>query len=509
MKRTRVLLPLLAALAGGCGTTVHGATGVLGEALGPTGAPAPGSVDGSVPGASSAAVPAGSTGASLPGADGAGTTGGPSSSTTGGPAPLGHDGPGVTATTITIGVLYSQNAAAANAALGAGGVKTADPVASTRILFDDINRHGGVAGRRLLLVTYGVDPQSTQPYAQSAQAVCSYFTEDHKVFALIDGAPFAGRGARTCLNKHGVLYLGGTLLTDDAFVANELDALSLTWSHLYARLPSVLGEQHWFGGWNYATAAPGTLPVRVGVLTVDSPSLAHAVDRVLVPGLRAQGHAPAAAEVIKIAPPGGFTDDGAVVAAIHAAVLRFRSDGVSHVILTDSNASMSLLFQNDAYSQRYFPRLGGSSGNGWQALLTAGSLRAQTLAGAVGMGWSPLLDLPYSGAYGPEANATRRACFDLFARAGTHAQDGNSASGMAAACDIAYLLPRALRGYHGPVDRAAVIRLVGRLGTSYPSAGTLGLRFGPDKRDGVGAYRPWAFQSGCQCFAYVGSRASL
>ena len=41
MRRARVLLPLLAALAAGCGTTGHGATGLPGEGLGTSGAQAP------------------------------------------------------------------------------------------------------------------------------------------------------------------------------------------------------------------------------------------------------------------------------------------------------------------------------------------------------------------------------------------------------------------------------------------------------------------------------------
>lgn len=190
-------------------------------------------------------------------------------------------------------------------------------------------------------------------------------------------------------------------------------------------------------------------------------------------------------------------------------VLRFRADGVTHLILTDSNGSMSLLFQNDAFSQGYFPRLGGSSGNGWQALLSGGSLQAKTLQGAMGIGWAPLLDLPYDPKGGAYPTPARRACFALFARAGQSPSDANTASSTAAACDVAFLLPRALDGYPGPITRSLVLRRVAQLGTSYPTAGTLGLRFGLDKRDGIGAYSPMVFQSGCGCIAYVGSRRTL
>src|SRR5206468_2460344 len=75
------------------------------------------------------------------------------------------DGPGVTPTTVSIGVAYFENANAANAAIGGKGVKLSDPTPTAKAIVADINKHGGIAGRKVLPLFWGVDPQSSTPYA--------------------------------------------------------------------------------------------------------------------------------------------------------------------------------------------------------------------------------------------------------------------------------------------------------------------------------------------------------
>ena len=70
----------------------------------------------------------------------------------------------------------------------------------------------------------------------------------------------------------------------------QLDVTSLTWDALFSVLPSGLGKQGWYGGWNTATGAPGATPAKLGVLTVDSVGLRRAVDKVLLPAFAAAGH---------------------------------------------------------------------------------------------------------------------------------------------------------------------------------------------------------------------------
>jgi hypothetical protein len=441
---------MVAVITAGCGSTVetagNNAAGVngsfyAGSGLGST---ANGGLSG--PGQSVGSQTAGgrlSAGGSSGTGNAALATG---SSATAGSAPgsVSGDGPGVTATTITLGVSYYQSAATANAALGAKGVNTGDPVAATKVLLNAVNKSGGIAGRRVKALYYAIDPQSSTPYATEAQALCTYFTQDHKVFALIDGTPAAD--ARECLAQRGVADLRGPIVTA-ALTANELDVYTSLLGRSFAAMVPSLAQQAWFSPWNRVTASPGTARAKVGIVTVDSVDDNRAVDGVLIPALRKIGYAPAASDVIRITRPGGFSDDGATVAAIDNAALKLNADGVDHVILNDGNGSLSLLFNNYAYSQNYFPRYGGSSGNGWQVLLSAGDIQAKTLQGAMGIGWQPLFDVPYKPGDGTHSNPARHRCFATFAAAGMPHTDGGTAGGQAEGCDVAFLLGTALRAY--------------------------------------------------------------
>jgi len=199
----------VALLLAGCGSTVeaggaHDAgLSAPGTNIGP-GATNSGSYTGSPAGTTALA---GGGVAGGPGSTGFGTSSSANvgSGTSATEPSVGTDGPGLTKTTISIGITYYQSAKAANAALGARGVDTGDPVAASRVLVAAINGSGGIAGRRVVPLFYAIDPQSAQPYASEAQAECSYFSEDHHVFAVLDGTPAAD--ARACLAKHGVAVL--------------------------------------------------------------------------------------------------------------------------------------------------------------------------------------------------------------------------------------------------------------------------------------------------------------
>jgi hypothetical protein len=403
---------------------------------------------------------------------------------------------------------YYQNAPAANAALGAKGIDTGDPAAGARLLIDWINKTGGVAGRRLVPLFYGVDPQSATPYAAEAQAECTAFTQDHKVFAVVDGTP--ALDARACLGQHGVADFRGPLLTT-TLAANEIDAYASTLDRAYTALVPALVKEGWFHGWNRVTGQPGAGRAKVGIVTPDSNGANSSIDHVLIPALRAAGYAPDPADVIRIAEPGGFSDDGATVAAIDNAVLKLNADGVSHVILNDGNGSLSLLFNNYAYSQRYFPRYGGTSGNGWQALLGAGDIQAQTLHGAMGIGWQPLLDVPYgrSDGDGSYPNAARRYCFDAFKRGGMPHTDATTAVGQAEGCDVLFLLPAVFRAYHGAVTLQTLVARLDALATSYPLASGFSSRFAADQHDGNGAYATMQFTTSCSCIQYLGQPEAM
>jgi hypothetical protein len=497
---------LVCALAG-CGTTVSGqAARTLDARSGGVGGPGPIAVVG---GAGAASGGASSTGQGSTGGVGLPAQRDAAASASGGVGgAVDANGPGVTATTIAIGVAYFQNANAANSAIGGKGIQVSDPTATARAIVGDVNGHGGIGGRRVVPLFFSVDPQSATPYANEAQAECSYFAEDHKVLAVIDGTQAVGSLARPCLQQHGVAFITDNSVVVSSLTANEVDPDTIVWARLFATLVPSLARQGWFGGWDKTTGSAGVGRARTGIVTADQPALNRAVDQVLIPSLRREGYAPASDDVIRIAPPSGFSDDAATVAAIDNAALKLNADGVDHVILTDSNGSISLLFNNYAYSQHYLPRYGGSSGNFWQSLLAAGDIQPQTLAGAQGIGWSPVLDLPYSGGDGPLPNATRGHCLAVMRAAGQPPTSATVAASELVACDAFSLLRTALAGL-ATINEATLFDRVDGIGGAFQPGLSVADAFTSGQHDGIAAGYDFAFDSSCGCFAYHGTRQTF
>jgi hypothetical protein len=506
MKRVVIGAAALVALAG-CGSTVslgNGSNGVAasdnGLGLGTTSS-APQTTDNGAGTTSGDVTPAtgGSTATSstdVPSSADTTVPVGATTTTSGGQTATGL---GITATTIKIGLTYFGDSNSANSALGAN-IATSDPNAGMKALLDYINSHGGVLGRKLTVDLYSLSAESSTPYATEAEEICTHYTQDVKVSVVIDGTPAAD--ARQCLAKKGVAVMRGVQMTG-SLASNEYDPFTILLSRAYSDIVPSLQSQGWFGGWDVNNARAGSAKVKVGIISTDDPDSNHAVDDILIPALKAAGHAPDPADVVRITPPQGFSDDGAVVAAIQNAVLKFHSHGVTHVIPKDTNASLTLFFNQMANSQSYYPRLGGTSGNGWQALLSAGSLPKRTLYGAMGIGWNPLLDIPVKGT-GAYDNSTRNLCFSIFNKAGMPAKSGLDASGQVNACDIAFFLRDVLDGTKGIVNLPNITRAVNALGSGWPSASNITSSFASTKHDGVGSYVGIEYQQGCGCFVYVG-----
>jgi len=202
----------LGLLAAGCGTTVSGSEAARNASLGTTGnglsVPGQGTAvgGGGVPGTVGGSAAPGAVGAgggqTVGGATSPGGVGGvqpqPGQPVVGNPA---VSGPGVTATRIYIGLVYSTNADAVNKAAGANGISTGDTQADAKAVIDDINKHGGVAGRKLVPIWYAFDSTSTQPIDSQWSAACAHFTQDNHVFAAFDMGTAV---YRKCLHDAGV-----------------------------------------------------------------------------------------------------------------------------------------------------------------------------------------------------------------------------------------------------------------------------------------------------------------
>jgi len=414
---------------------------------------------------------------------------------------------GVTASTITIGVQYAGDATQGNAAAGASHIQLADPTKTTDILVNEINAHGGVAGRKLQVSYFVTQDDSATPYATQAQSECADFTQDHPAFLVIDTDLSVTIFARPCLARAGVpeIIIGQAFSSsrDYAQYPLEVDPQLFSFERIYATLIPTLASENWFTPWNRITgAAAATGKAKCGVVSFDYGSFANVLGSTVLPGLRSEGCPVAAADVIEVTTPASSGEDGATVSQIQGAVLKLDQDGVDHVILLDPNGSLDLFFLNDAYSQRYFPRYGGTSGNLWQTLIGSGDVQPQTLNGAEGIGWIPLLDVPYT-SQGAEATPARSSCFQLMRNNGNPPTAGSTAFQLAASCDVFFFVQHTLDRVHRRITPAEYLSAVNSTG-QFTSAETRDLTLGAQQHDGITDFWDMSYSSNCQCVVYRG-----
>jgi len=530
VRRRLLPLPLVVLLAAGCGSTVMssgaaappgsggdslqavdglGAAGAAGDPLAAPGADGlgTGGVTGS---AGSAEVPGGTSGALTTGSGGAGTgVGGAPGQTAAGSAPAtasGVSGPGVTDKEIYVGLVNQVNGEALNSAAGAGGITTGDAEANTRAIIDDINKKGGIGGRKLVPVYAEFDSTSSQTVDQQWAGICAKFTQDEPRVFAVEGAGV--ESYRACIHKAGVVMLSASLPTVDAeelarypgFIEQGYPNID----RLAAYHVQPLVEQKYFTPWNTATGQPAPAgEVKVGILTYSDRTFSRAVDKHLVPALKRLGYDP---QVARISSVNTASDYSSQAAAVKSAQLSFAANGVTHVIPFEANAGLSLFFLANARSQAYYPRYGISSASGFQVLLDIGSASEQQVRGTIGFGWIPGLDLSAerNKENGPYVNDNARYCLKVLRERGISYDSANAAAVALANCASLYLLDKVVDATPKQVTQATFVQVVQGLGRSYQAAGGLGQGFAPGRRDPVDRAYHWRFFDDCSCFKYAG-----
>jgi ABC-type branched-subunit amino acid transport system substrate-binding protein len=521
MRRAIALLPV-AALVTACGSTV--ATGrqlTVGPGnLGQTG------TGGELGTTSGGTTPGGTTGGTVPGTTpgtGGGTTG--AAGTTGQVGTTGTTGsvngvlagPGVTPTTINIGLAYAVNTQAAAAALGASGagVGGGDDKAQWDIAIADINAHGGVLGRKLKPVYVKHDSNDQSSAVQQESRDCATWTQDNKVLAVIAPEADPSDTLLACVIRAGAAQIWEDVTRSDASTFARfpyyLEGGTVRMDRVAAAWAPALQRENYFTGWNTVTGQPGAFPVKVGIVSFNDPVTKNAVEHQLMPALKAAGHPVAAGDWVQVFYPTGEADNGRAISEIQAATLKFASDNVTHVLPFDAQgAGIGGFFAVGANSQRYYPRYGLNTGVGAQTLHDANLWPSAQLRGAVGFGWVPLLDLPIGDnpVNGPYSNAARRACVKLMT---THGEDVSSAivqRQVTAKCDELQLFKQALEAGGAP-NRDALVLGAQRLGSSFVSGMTFDTRYDGRHHDGAAAYRDFAFDQACGCFHYSGREQPL
>jgi hypothetical protein len=502
--RTAAGLAATAALLAACGSTVQTSQSAVG--LAPSGVVStPGTTSGdsglTVPGTTTGGAVAGAgsttatgTGTAGTGSGGAGSTGtgtasGPSSSQGGSSSGSGSSpviGPGITASTISVGIEYSSDEGAADKAIGAAG---AAPSYDTRDVVNAFvkyaNDHGGFAGRRLSPIYYNVSVSSNQDVAD--QAACSSFTQDHKVFVM-DGTTDI---LRACAEKAGAISLIGdsTAVTFQKY-PHFIEPNGIRLDRLGPATVNGLYRAGYFTG-------------KLGLVTWDDPNFRYAMTHGYLPALSSHHITPTQTAYVAVPQQVGAVAD--MSAAMRSVVAKFRSLGIDHVIIVDGHAGvwagtgLTLEFMDQAKSQGYYPRYGQNSNNspGWSGLPSDEMDKSLAIMNSdyserFDAGWHP--------------NPTRQKCFKIQADAGMPVSSSNDNDQVYATeyCDFVFFVQQVMNQLGASLNSDAFINAVEHLGTGFKSAFTYGTRFFAGRLDGADEVRTAEYLQSCQCLKYAG-----
>lgn len=418
------------------------------------------------------------------------STKGPSRGPAGGGSRTAAGSAAVTDSTIKIGFVAFKGLAEVRTAITPGECyECGDNGLQIQAVVNHVNTRGGVAKRKVVPVIHEMDLRRTDTFDVWAQEACATFTEDNKVFAVVDlwGAGIYEDQLMACLARHGVPRIGYTE-QDQKFADDYAPYFySPSWINTTraARI-HVLGlvKQGFF-----------EQGAKIGLIRFDTPSDQRAAEQGSKKALAAQG-----LELTEEAAVSYYNDrlsDVSVTASqMGNVVLRFQTNGITHVLIQD-RALLAELVMDHAETQRYRPSYGLNSFSNLRD--RENTVPKEQLQRALVVGFTPVLDIDPERA--PPPNSNSQVCVDIMKKAGVAGAEGDP-KGMSY-CDAVFFLKMA-------GDNASALTVAGfrtaaeGLGTRFEPPAAHTARFGPSRHDGASAWRPLALDDGCSCFRYVG-----
>jgi ABC-type branched-subunit amino acid transport system substrate-binding protein len=417
------------------------------------------------------------------------------------PTPAGPIGPpsgkGFTASTISIGVeLLDETSNQGARLIGASNTDTGPTRKYATAVVDHLNASGGIAGRKITPVFHTTNVLSGT-WDSHAQAACSAFAEDNKVFAAVAAMYQLSEVLARCLAQHTTpIVLNGRAVRDDQMLGELADFLYM---------PSRMSATRFAGLTVDGLADLGffTPGAKVGILRFDRPVQARVVNGVMRPRLAQRGVKVVAEEAVSY--PDSINGFGTTSAQLSSAVLRLRAAGVTHLVPLDDHGILAFLFMPQAESQGFRPRYGLSTNN--QPFVIEDNVPPEQFKGAVGVGWVPADDVAFE--RNPGGNPSEDLCRGIFQRAGAEFPSRFAWSNALNYCDSLLFLKAALdRAPNLSVGglRAAVANLADG---GFASAYTFRTAFTRDRHDGAAAYRSFRFHDDCRCVRYEGPVRAL
>ena len=372
-------------------------------------------------------------------------------------------GPGISGNSVRIGFIVPNPKTAAG---GTGFVdgESGDAKVQVLAMVKYVNEQGGLAGREIDPVIRVVD--SATDSVQQENAVCTGFTEEDKVFAVVlTGIREAS--ARSCFAQANTLMIdaGSSPLSRSEFSALKpyLWAPSFTPIENYAQtLATGLREQDFFGP-----------DVKVGVLIESERNLDEAFSTYMKPIITAAGVKEMTTATFDTSSPG--TQGSSAGAAVNG----FKARGVNRVIFL-GRPDMAGFFTSIAAPQLYAPRLSiGTFDVPNFIRLNPTYYPPAALKGAVGVGFAPSIDDISSGF---PTKGSESKCVNIYTLANQEFAERSDAQRALLYCDAVLFLQAAMKNVDSksPLNAYSFEAAAHSLGRTWQAASSLETEFNKD-----------------------------
>ena len=225
---------------------------------------------------------------------------------------------GITATTIKVSMISADLSQLSSQHLApeiGNAAKTMQAVVA------DINAHGGVAGRKIILISHVLHGTDAILNPDLGRQACVQATEDDKPFAVIITASIPAAMVQCVAADHNVLTITMDSWPNSLYAAAKGRLFSLG-SHI------SIGENREYQAWPGVLDGAGLLKgKKIGIIRQDVADQQEVTDDALVPGIKALGYK-VSAEAVLPCPAGSVTCTQQTVA-----IQRMQDAGVNVVFL--------------------------------------------------------------------------------------------------------------------------------------------------------------------------------
>jgi ABC-type branched-subunit amino acid transport system substrate-binding protein len=383
-------------------------------------------------------------------------------------------GKGYTDTTINVGFQLVVDTEAGFKAVGAGAVAP-DETAIANTMIDWINKHGGIAGRKVRPIFHTTEILNGT-WASQAEATCRTFTEDNKVVAAITSATGGSDALWACTSRKGTALVERNMwLWADKYYEQRPDMLYT---------PARMSPDRWIGHWLTGLKKTGFFKGKLGVARFDGEPFDTLTRTRLKPALKKLG-VTITHEAVLTTPP-SIAAFGNMNGEISNAIVQMRTKQVDHVIFLQNAGSLPFFWLPEADAQKWYPQYGLSTAD---IPLTLTGLSPQTqLENAQGVSWTPPLDVPLQND-DPQRAKREKVCYEIY--------KNNPGFHNGTMCDAMLFLKFAL-------DRATAISpdglaaAVRRIGDTYQSPMTaFSFMNGSQYYDGAAGVRYFDWKTKC------------